>query len=87
MEIIREIYKGLIQNSKYMETAEKTVMCEIEKLTMVQKQEMPWKEYEMFRAMLFEISAIAQEEAFILGVRYGMKLMQESIYQENAKEF
>lgn len=87
MDLIREIYREIIDNSKFINKTEQAVIKEIDRLTVTQKEQMTQLEYEKYRGILFGVVATAQEEAFILGVRYGMKLMQESIYPENAKEF
>ena len=82
MELVREVYKKVIQNSNYVEQAEKNLVTEIEKLTLHQKEEMPWEKYEEYRDLLFAVSGIAQEEGFVAGARYGINLMIEH-YRNN----
>lgn len=87
MELIREIYRGIIKNSEFMGKAEQAVIKEIEELTVIQKGEMALVEYEKFRDILFSVSAIAQEESFIAGVEYGMTMLAQSFIHTDTKEF
>lgn len=66
-----------------MESVEKKVMKEIEELTLNQKMNMTQEEYETFRGLMFEILAVAQEEAFIVGAHWGIRMLFESFGYTN----
>lgn len=82
MELIREIYKEIADNSKLMDNTEHAVMRQITELTSDQKAEMTLEEYERFRGVLFKVASAAQEEAFIVGVRYGITLLIQGMMPE-----
>lgn len=79
MELIKEIYKRVIQDSKNMELVDKAVTQEIMELTAQQKVEMQLEDYEKYRDILYQVAEIAKEEAFFIGFRYGVKMLLESI--------
>lgn len=84
MELMREVYGQVIEGSKLMEGVESAIMQKIKELTILQREGMTSEEYEEFRENLFEISAVAKEEAFIAGVQYGMTMLAENLIPQRA---
>lgn len=78
MEIIREIYKNVIEESKYMDCVNKVVEENIQILLKEEKEKMSQTEYEGYRAKIYQILAVAEEEAFLVGVHYGISLLLEN---------
>lgn len=79
MQLMRTLYKEAICNLECMKKVEKVVSREVEQLAAAQKDNMTQTEYEEFRGMLFDVSAVAQEEAFLAGMRYGMTMLHQNL--------
>ena len=77
MEIIREIYKNVIEESEYMDCVNKVVEKNIQILLKEEKEKMSQTEYEEYRAKIYQLLAAAEEESFLVGFRYAIKLFTE----------
>lgn len=82
MEKIREIYKGVIEQSQYMREIDLILDRETENLLHGYKDRCTQQEYEVYRGVVYELLAAAKEEAFIAGFRYAVQLVLESSGQK-----
>lgn len=83
MYYLREIYKRVVEDSKYMDAAIKTIEVEAEKSLESYWEDTAIKDYEKIRDILFSVAAIAEEESFLVGFQYAVSLMSDiSIYKK-----
>lgn len=88
MDKIREIYKAVIEETKYMNHVNQTIENEIQRLLSEDKEKMSEREYEEYRGKIYQILAVAEEETFLVGFRYGIRLLLESCgYIDLVKNF
>lgn len=76
-KMIKEIYTGIIQGTKYMDDANRDIQNEIEKLFQKKKGAMDWQDYEWYRDKVFAVTSMAEEAGFIKGFRYAAALLLE----------
>ena len=77
MESIRELYQNLIQGSDYMKDVDEVVEKEIADILKEEREKLTLFEYEEYRAKIYQILASAEEEAFLVGFRYAIRLILE----------
>lgn len=77
MESIRELYQNLIQGSDYMKDVDEAVEKEIVDILKEEREKLTLFEYEEYRAKIYQILASAEEEAFLVGFRYAIRLILE----------
>lgn len=83
MYYLREIYKRVVEDSKYMDAAIKTIEVEAEKSLESYWEDTAIKDYEKIRDILFRVAAIAEEESFLAGFQYAVALMSDiSVYKK-----
>lgn len=83
MYYLREIYKRVVEDSKYMDAAIKTIEVEAEKSLESYWEDTAIKDYEKIRDILFSVATIAEEESFLVGFQYAVSLMSDiSIYKK-----
>lgn len=88
MDKIREIYKAVIEETKYMNHVNQVTENEIQRLLIADKERMSEREYEEYRGKIYQILAVAEEETFLVGFRYGIRLLLESCgYIDLVKNF
>lgn len=78
-KMIREIYNGVVRNSGYMESADKRIQDEIEKLFRQEKDGTDWQEYERYRDKIFSAVDVAEEDGFVQGFKYAVMLLKECL--------
>lgn len=78
-KMIREIYNGVVRGSGCMESADKRIQDEIEKLFRREKDETDWQEYERYRDKIFSAADAATEEGFVQGFKYAVMLLKECL--------
>lgn len=86
MDKIREIYKAVIEETKYMAHVNQTIENEIQRLLSEDKEKMSEREYEEYRGKIYHILAVAEEETFLVGFRYALQLIMENCEHEVTAE-
>lgn len=76
MSRIREIYKGLVQGTAYMNELSKETENEIAELLNEELQSNQ-QEYEQYRDKLYSAAAVAEESGFIKGFHFASELFAE----------
>ena len=74
---IREIYRCLIQDTKYMEELNREVEKKINQIVKAEKTEMDNQRFEEYRDKFFLAASIGEEAGFIKGFRYAVALFAE----------
>lgn len=74
---IKEIYKHLIQEDKYMKTASRNVDQAIDRIAKEERADLDTQEFEKYRDKLFEAASIGEETGFIKGFKYAVLLLVE----------
>lgn len=86
MDKIREIYKAVIEETKYMNHVNQVTENEIQRLLIADKERMSEREYEEYRGKIYQILAVAEEETFLVGFRYALQLILENCEHEVTAE-
>ncbi|MBM6667764.1 hypothetical protein H6A64_07950 [Lacrimispora saccharolytica] len=74
---VKEIYKHLAQEDKYMKTVSRNVDQEIDRIAKEERADMDTQEFEKYRDKLFEAAFIGEEAGFIKGFKYAVLLLAE----------
>ena len=74
---IREIYRCLIQDTKYMEEVNLEVEKKIDQIIKTDRTEMDNQKFEEYRDKFFLIASIGEEAGFIKGFKYAVALFAE----------
>lgn len=74
---VKEIYKHLAQEDKYMKTVSRNVDQEIDRIAKEERVDMDTQEFEKYRNKLFEAASIGEEAGFIKGFKYAVLLLVE----------
>lgn len=77
MDKIKEIYQNLMQETEEMKHHRKIVEQKIESVMEESGNKISKEEYETFRDRFYEVAMVAEENGFILGFRYAVKLIME----------
>lgn len=75
--VIKEIYRNLIQDKKIMDGISQEIQIEINKVMEKERMQMDWQEYEEYRDKIFLISSVAEEGGFVKGFKYAIVMMLE----------
>ena len=76
--MIREIYKGIVEDSKYSRVERKETEKLVEGLLMEKYYNIPAYDYEELRDIMFQIVETAEENGFVIGFQYAVSLILES---------
>lgn len=74
---VKNIYKHLTQEDKYMKTVSRNVDQEINRIAKEERVDMDTQEFEKYRDKLFEAASIGEEVGFIEGFKYAVLLLVE----------
>lgn len=74
---VKNIYKHLTQEDKYMKTVSKNVDQEIDRIAKEERADVDTQEFEKYRDRLFEAASIGEEAGFIKGFQYAVLLLVE----------
>lgn len=85
---LREIYKKVIEDSKYMDSTKRTIERETEKFLVNYRGSTAIEDYEEIRDIVFSVAAIAEEESFLVGFQYAVDLMLDiNVQSSGLKNF
>ncbi len=79
--MIKELYRTMIQGTKFMEEVEKEIEGEVRKLLAEEERRMHWKDYERHRDQAFQLVQLAEEGGFVKGFQYAVRLMAECFFK------
>ena len=74
---VKNIYKHLTQEDKYMKTVSRNVDQEIDRIAKEERADVDTQEFEKYRDRLFEAASIGEEAGFIKGFKYAVLLLME----------
>lgn len=74
---IREIYKNVVQDTDEMKFQRENLEKQIETLLEKERKGMGFTEYERYRDQFYTIAMMAEENGFVLGFQYVMRLLME----------
>ena len=77
--LLLKIYEGAIRHEEEAINMEKRITKEVDRITKPYEGTMTRKEFEGLQDLLFDISLVAEQEGFALGVRYAVKLLIECL--------
>ena len=77
MDKIKEIYQNLMQETEEMKHQRKIVEQKIESVMEESRNKVSTEEYETFRDRFYEVAMVAEENGFVLGFQYAVKLIME----------
>lgn len=77
--MIKDIYKNIVYSSEYMQKKAKEVDEYIDGVLNNDRRSLDNNEYEKKRDLLFGVANKAEEVEFIVGFKYGVELILESL--------
>lgn len=77
MDKIKEIYQNLMQETDEMKYQRKILEEKVEFMLRETGNQMDREAYEAFRDRFYEVAMVAEENGFILGFRYAVKLIMK----------